>query len=117
MIERGPVIGAVHADIASADFVDGVAGTGENSYDRYFAAVALLRVQDHGAVVGTDACGRSPVAKDDVGASKSSMSRRYFGDKGRGKGEGVKFELACLDAQGLSLWEQMRMEVGVALVP
>ena len=35
--------------------------------------------------------------------------------RARGKGEGVKFGLACLDAQGLLHWEQMSMEVGVTL--
>ncbi len=74
MIERNPVIEVVHVDLASAHLLNGLERTAENSCDKRFSVIVLLRVRDHGAVVGTDPCGGDPLAKDDVGASKCSTS-------------------------------------------
>ncbi|PBK61072.1 hypothetical protein ARMSODRAFT_981803 [Armillaria solidipes] len=59
IIQRGPVVEAIHADLTNTDL---------------------------GAVVWADPYGGDPLAKDDVGASQGSASGRYFAGEDRGKG-------------------------------
>ncbi len=72
-------------------------------------------VWDHSTIMWKDLYGGGTLAEDDIDISKGTTSRRYFGDeRGRKGGEWVELEW---NAQGLSLWERIRMEVGVTVAP
>ncbi len=54
IIQRGPAIEAVRADLANADFCGRIKQTREDSRDELLTVVMFLPVRDHGAVVWAD---------------------------------------------------------------